>query len=175
MKLCDLAKNETRKGFYLTLVGTWAIIAVYAVLHDQYLVRINPAHFTDYHPNPLNIENDQLLATFLAFFASFTPGLSLALALYTVGRLGDRPKIPPGILLRKVLILVGVTEICALCSLFYVGFTRKGLYPAHFYPEDSLAMLSSQTVQLTTYIVAILGSGMLLTRVAYVRRKNNFK
>jgi len=172
MHIRDLAKNETRKGFYLTIFGTWAIVAVYAVFHDQYLVRICPEHFTEYHPNPLGIQNDQLLATYLAFLASVSPGLGLGMAIYAVARLGERPKIPAALLLRKVVVLVVMTELFALSSLFYVGVTRKGLYPSRFYPDDSLAMLSTQTVQLTTYLAAVLGSLFLLYHFGVERRKH---
>ena len=42
----DPLAHETRFGFYGTVFGTWAIVAVYAILHDQYVVRISPEHFT---------------------------------------------------------------------------------------------------------------------------------
>lgn len=34
--------KEARSVAYSMIVGVWMIVAVYAVLHDQYLVRISP-------------------------------------------------------------------------------------------------------------------------------------
>ena len=161
--------NETRAGFYGTILGKWAIIAVYAVLHDQYVVRISPQHFTVYHPNVFDIANDQLLATQLAVAASVTPGLLLGTILYFVGRFGSRPKLAVRGILGSVGSLVIVTEVFALISLAITGITRKGFYPDFVYPSSDFDLVCTQTVQLTTYLVGVMGASLLVV-VTWLKR-----
>ena len=158
-------------GFYGTVFGAWGIVALYAFLHDQYLVRISPEHFTVYHPNPLEIENAHLLAAYLAFVASISPGFVLGVSLYLVGRFGRAPRIPVKRLLQSVCILVGITEIMSLLSLGFAALTRSKLYPSWLYPVDDYSLVCSQTVQLTAYFVGFVGSGVLL----WITRRKRFE
>lgn len=163
--------QESRKAFYGTIFGTWGIIMLYAVLHDQYLVQISPAHFTDYHLNPLKIQRPEILAAYLGFMASCSPGLTLGVMLYLLGRFGHEPRLPVSLLLKSVLCLVAITEAAALFSLGIVWITRRPLYPDAMYPTHTFAMICSQTVQLTTYFAGFAAAGVLMLWVIRQRRR----
>ncbi len=72
--------NERRSVVYAITFGIWAEVFLYCVLHDQYLVRVAPEHFTVYHAPLWGITNLSLLAFAWAFKASIGPGLLLGLA-----------------------------------------------------------------------------------------------
>ena len=61
VKGCGLL-GTSRRDSYGIILGIWGMVALYAVLHDQYLVRIAPEHFTVYHYPIGDIQNPHLLA-----------------------------------------------------------------------------------------------------------------
>ena len=85
------------------------MVAAYAIIHDQYLVRIAPEHFTVYHDNPEGIENASVLAAWIALKASVSPGLLLGIATWVVARSGSCPKINPKYTFVAVGIVILVT------------------------------------------------------------------
>lgn len=161
--------SEPRSVFYRVVLGVWLMVAAYAVLHDQYLVCIAPEHFTKYHPALFGLQNPALLAFCLAFGASVSPGLALGTALYFVCRAGDRPRIEPHRVFRAVLMVIGISEGVSLLAAGWVYLTREPLYPASCYPDKSLSMLVTQTIQLTCYLVSGTASATLL--VYFWRRR----
>ncbi|MBT3221589.1 MAG: hypothetical protein HN348_21115, partial [Proteobacteria bacterium] len=68
--------------------GVWLMVALYAILHDQYIVRIAPEHFTVYHRSIPGVVNPRLQAAVLAFTASILPSQALAIALIIACRVG---------------------------------------------------------------------------------------
>ncbi|WFB36899.1 hypothetical protein P3T73_03870 [Kiritimatiellota bacterium B12222] len=163
-------QDETRWDFYGTILGTWGMVMLFAVVHDQYVVGLSPRHFTDYHTNPLGIENVRVLAAFWGVLSSVSPGMTLGVVLYLFGRWGARKKMATRRLLMGVLYLICFTEICALISLGLTHITHRELYPSFLYVDNSFEMMCSQTVQLTAYFMGMLGSVVLLSGV-YRRRK----
>lgn len=92
--------QEKRSVAYAIIFGIWAEVFLYCLLHDQYLVRIAPEHFTIYHEPLWGIGNPSLLAAAWAFRASIGPGLILGLAALFLARAGSLPKIAPGTLVE---------------------------------------------------------------------------
>lgn len=166
-----LVHGETRRGFYGTLLGVWAIVTLYALVHDQCLVLIAPAHFTDYHPNPLRMSSPSLLAACTAVPAAAAPGLALALACWFVGRSGQRARVSPVVIWRSVAVTVLVTEALALASGFVAHFAGVPLYPRWGYPELARGILVSQTIQITAYLGGGAMSAVTLFRLAQSRRE----
>jgi hypothetical protein len=155
--------NERRSVVYVLVLGIWAEVFLYCVLHDQYLIRIAPEHFTEYHAPLWGIANHSLLAIAWAFKASIGPGLLLGLAAVFVGRAGPWPKIPVARMLKMVAGLIVVTELAGLASGGYAWQTGEMLYPAAVYPEETRPLITTQTIQLTCYLVgAVLAIGFLI-------------
>ncbi|WP_193210839.1 hypothetical protein [Luteolibacter marinus] len=154
--------REKRSVTYAIVFGIWAEVFVYCLLHDQYLIRISPEHFTEYHPPLWGIENLSLLAAAWAFRASIGPGLVLGLVALFLARAGRLPKVPVGILLKLVPCLVVVTEGVGLVAGAWVWMNGRPLYPDAVYPDFSMPMLISQTIQLTCYATGALVSLVFL-------------
>ncbi len=161
--------NEERSTSYRIILGIWAIVAAYAILHDQYIVQIAPEHFTEYHPAIWEIENPRILAAVHAFLASFSPGLLLGVACLFAARAGLLPKVSVRYVLVGVVYLVILTEIFSLMMGYYVHLTGQPLYPKWCYPDFSRPMLVTQTIQLSCYGVSALLSGLFLLKVTYMR------
>ena len=161
---------ERRAVSYAIVFGIWAEVFVYCLLHDQYLVRLAPEHFTVYHPPLWGITDESLLAAAWAFRASIGPGLGLGLAALFVGRAGRRPRVPVASMLKGVAAGLAVTELCGLAAGAYSWLTRRPLYPAILYPELTRPLLTSQSIQLTCYGVgAVAGLTFLLFLDRYRR------
>ena len=163
--------GERRATFYQVVLGIWLLVAIYAVLHDQYLVCIAPEHFTVYHPNPDNISSAPLLAAYTALKASVSPGLVLGLITWLVARSGEKPKLRLKSIFIATSVLIMITEIFSSASGGIVYLTKAPLYPTNWYPDLSLAMLITQTIQLTCYLVALLGSALMLLWMILKRRR----
>ena len=162
---------EKRSVTYAIVFGIWAEVFLYCLLHDQYLIRISPDHFTEWHPPLWGIENLTLLATAWAFRASIGPGLVLGLLALFLARAGTRPKIAPVTLLKIVPWLILVTEAAGLAAGGWVWKTGEPLLPHSVYPDFSQPMLISQTIQLTCYGVGGLVSVVFLAWIAWHRRR----
>ncbi len=150
--------NETRPVTYTIVFGTWAEVLLYCLLHDQYMVRIAPTHFTLYHDPLWGIENPYLLAAGWAFRASVGPGLVLGLAALFLGRAGSRPKIAPATMLKTVPWLILVTELAGLATGAWAWHYERPLYPEIIYPDGTVPILISQTIQVTCYLAGALVS-----------------
>lgn len=163
--------DEKRGVTYAIVFGIWAEVFLYCVLHDQYLIRIAPEHFTEWHPPLWGIENLTLLALAWAFRASIGPGLILGLAALFLGRAGRRTKVAPGTMLKIVPWGILVTEAAGLLAGAWVWKTSLPLYPLEMYPDFSRPLLITQTIQLTCYAVGGLVGVVFLGWVVRQRRK----
>ncbi len=161
---------ERRAVTYGIVIGIWAEVAAYCVLHDQYLIRIAPEHFTEWHPPLWGIEDLTLLAGAWGFRASIGPGLILGLAALFLGRAGSRPKVAPGAMLKMVPWGILVTEAAGLLAGAWVWATGRPLYPAAMYPDFSKPLLITQTIQLTCYAVGGLVGVMFLAWIVRSRK-----
>jgi hypothetical protein len=113
------------------------------------LLVIEPRHFTDYHPLAWGVTSPALQAAILAFFASIGPGFMLGIACVVAGWIGDRPRIPERFVMRGVLAVIACAEIASLLSGFWVFKSRQPLYPDFVYPEETLSLVITQTIQIT--------------------------
>lgn len=143
--------REKRSVTYAIVFGIWAEVFLYCLLHDQYLIRIAPEHFTEYHAPLWGISDHTLLAAAWAFRASIGPGLVLGLAALFAARAGGLPKVEPGRLLRTVPLLIVVTEAAGLAAGAWVWKSARPLFPAAVYPDLSHPILITQTIQLACY------------------------
>lgn len=162
--------DEQRGVTYAIVFGIWAEVFLYCVLHDQYLIRIAPEHFTEWHPPLWGIENLTLLAFAWAFRASIGPGLILGLAALLLGRAGRWPKVAPGTMLKAVPWGILATETAGLLAGAWVWRTGRPLYPAALYPDFSKPLLVTQTIQLTCYAAGGL-AGLVFLGWVVGRRK----
>lgn len=165
--------DEKRSVTYLILFQVWLMVAVYAVLHDQYIVRIAPEHFTIYHEPLLGIENPERLAAVYAFAASFSPGLLLGFACALVARTGSWPRLSRPFILKGVVVIILATEIIAASSGYFVSKRGSGIYPDSWYPNQTLPLLITQTIQVTCYFSAAVFSGILLCVIMVTRFKKS--
>lgn len=163
--------QEKRSITYLIVFGIWAEVFVYCLLHDQYLIRLAPTHFTEYHAPLWGIENLSLLAAAWAFRASIGPGLVLGLAALFLGRAGSRPKIAPHTMLKIVPCLILLTEACGLLTGWWAWKNERPFYPEIVYPDLTRPILTSQTIQLTCYAVGGMTSGIFLGWIVWRRRR----
>jgi hypothetical protein len=163
--------NEKRSVTYAIIFGIWAEVFLYCVLHDQYLIRISPEHFTVHHDPLWGITDLTLLAMAWAFRASIGPGLVLGLAALFLARAGNRPKIAPGRLLKVVPWLLVATEAAGLAAGAWVWKTQQTLFPEIVYPDLTQPILISQSIQVTCYGVGLLVALGFLGWIVKERRR----
>lgn len=147
--------RERRSISYAIILGMWGLTFLYCLLHDQYLVRIAPEHFTVYHEPLWGIENPPLLAAAWAFRASIGPGLIMGMAALFVGRAGKRPKVAVGTMLKGYAVGLVITEIAGLAAGAWSWFTGRTLYPEIIYPELTRPLITTQSIQLTCYLAGV--------------------
>ena len=143
--------RDSRRYSYSFVAGLWLMVTVYAELHDQYLVRIAPEHFTVYHPPLWGLHDPPLLAAGWALKAGTFPGVLLGLACLFAARAGRWPRVGARFVFTVVPVLVGLTELTAASTGLWVWWQGRGLYPAWIYPENGLPLLITQTIQVTCY------------------------
>ncbi|MBK1856213.1 hypothetical protein JO972_14685 [Verrucomicrobiaceae bacterium 5K15] len=163
--------SEKRSLTYAVILQVWFIVAIYAVCHDQYIVRIAPEHFTIYHDPLLGIEDPTTLAAVYAFGASFSPGLLLGFCCAAAARGGEWPKVRVRRILLGVFVVVLATEVVAASSGYIVYKSGRGIYPASWYPTSTLPMLITQTIQVTCYLAAAMFSSVFLAGLLVYRHR----
>jgi hypothetical protein len=162
VRLLGMCQEESRSSMYSLVLGVWAIVALYAVLHDQYIVRIAPAHFTAYHDPMWGIRYPKVLAAAYAFRSSWYPGVLLGIACTLAARADSMPRISPRFVLRSVAAVVCLTELVAAFSGGVVYRRGQGIYPDEFYHAPEKLLQVAQTIQLTCYWMAAVWSSALI-------------
>jgi len=151
-------------------VGTWAMVAAYAVAHDQIIVRIAAEHFTVYHPNVLGAGSAAAQAACCAFVASIGPGLAFGLYLAVAASVGNLPKLRISEALAGVAAVIAVTEVLSEAAGLMSFLLGRPLYPVAWYPGDkTVPLLVTQSIQITCYGSATVLSGLLLVFAVYRR------
>jgi hypothetical protein len=163
--------TESRSRCYGFIVAVWLPVAIYAILHDQYIVRIAPEHFTVYHPPIGSIRNPAALAFLHALGASLGPGLCLGVALFFASRCGRWPRLGLRYVLVGTLVVIGVTELAALFAGGVAYYTRGPIYPAICYPVHTLPLIVTSTIQWTCYCVAAMASLVFMGLIIRKRMK----
>lgn len=169
VRLLGMCRGETRRGMYSLALGVWAIVAVYAVLHDQYIVRISPAHFTEFHDPMWGIRYPKLLAAAYAFRSSWFPGLLLGMACTLAARADSMARLSPAFVLKCVAGVVCLTELVSAFSGAVAYRRGHGIYPAEFYHSSQPLQQVVQTIQLTSYWMAALWSSFLIGLILGLR------
>ena len=155
--------SDTRGSVYSILLGVWAIVAIYAMAHDQYLVRISPEHFTEFHEPLWGISDPGRLALAYAFLASISPGSCLGVAAWLVARTGPLPKLASKVVLWRAIGLVIAVEIVAVAIGLIAHRTHRPVFPESWYPDESPPLIVTQTIQIACYLFGFLFSGIYLT------------
>lgn len=163
--------GESWAIFAKTVAGVWLAVWFYAAVHNQYLIRIAPEHFTVWHYRMPFFTSHTMLGVAYAFAASISPGLVLGFCLYVAGRLSGRPKRSPRQMILSTFRVWLAVEICAGCAGLIVWRTGKGFYPEWVYPDDSLSLLITQSIQITAYLTGAVFS-CILVAFTWTRRKS---
>lgn len=116
VRLLGMCGAESRRSMYSLVIGVWAIVALYAVLHDQYIVRISPAHFTLFHDPMWGIRYPKILAA----------------------RVDSMPQVSSAFVLKSVAAVVVLTELVAAFSGAVAYYRGQGIYPDEFYHATEL-------------------------------------
>jgi hypothetical protein len=159
--------GESRRTCLSTIFGVWCVILVYATIHDQYLIRIHPDHFLLWHYHISFTSDYTLLALIYAFGASVTPGLLLGVCLYVSGRLFDLPKKSVRYILTGTASVAITTEALSLLAGLCAFLRRKGIYPSDLYPDNTVGMGITQSIQITAYLA---GGLLSLTLILWIWR-----
>lgn len=164
---------EDRRITYSVVLGIPAMLIAWAVAHDQYLVRIAPEHFTEYHEPLWNISNPPTLAAVYAFGATIGPGLIMGLLSAFFGRHGEEPKVPVRTIFLGFLIVIAVTEALGALAGFVVWKTGEPIYPQRWYPDRTLPIAITQSIQITCYATASVASAFYCIALWMLRRRCN--
>lgn len=134
-------------------LGTWALVALYAVLHDQGIVWLAPEHFTVGHPAIPGVSDPRLQAAILAFIASIGPGLAFGIALAFACCEGPWPTLGTLGALRLVVVTLILTEATAIALGTLSWSYHWKVFGPGWYPDWSdRYTVTSQTIQLTAYV-----------------------
>lgn len=155
-------EGESRKSAYSLTAAIWAVVTVYAILHDQYIVRLNPEHFTLYHEPMWGLRRPQTIALGYAFRGLWYPGLILGMACTLAARADSMPRLSARFVLKCVMGLMIVTETVCVVSGVVTYRRGQGIYPDAFYPDLRLIHQVTQTIQVTGYWVAALWSCFMI-------------
>jgi hypothetical protein len=161
-QLGNTVPGESWRSFFAVFLGTRLAVWIYAALHNQYLIRIAPEHFTVYHYKLSFTQDYTLLGILYAGGASVSPGGVLGALLYVAGRLFDRPRIARHRLVLTTAWVFLAVEICAIGTGVIVWRTGRGIYPEAFYPKTEPGLLITQSIQITAYSSGALFSVLLL-------------
>ena len=146
-----------------TVTGTWLIVAIYAMLHDQYIVAFAPEHFTRGHPPVPGVDAPWLQALALAFGASIAPGFAFGVGLGMASQEGPWPKVDAGTALGRAGAAVLATEVTALAVGAVAWTTGWKVYGPGWYPAwGGVEIVTAQTIQLTAYLAGAGFAGLAI-------------
>ena len=163
--------KEGRWASYSFILRVWVRVAIYAVCHDQSIVRIEPRHFTEYHGDLWGMESPALLAAGHAFLASIGPGCLLGVACLLAGWFGSYPRIPDRSVMKGVWLVIGGAELVSLLSGLWVYQTGRHFLPDAVFPEFTLSLVITQTMQLMCYAASAVFSCLLLGWMVWKRMR----
>lgn len=165
---------EPRGASVTLIVQVWLLVAFYAMLHDQYVIRIAPEHFTAYHRPLGGLENHTLLAAAWGFLGSLAPGLVLGLGCLLASRAGTWPRLSTRHVLRGVALVIVGTELCSAVAGIMTFRRGAGIFPASWYVPSALPLQVTQTIQIACYLAGAAFSALLLLGVILLRRRAHF-
>lgn len=149
------AERAPLARFALVFAG---MVVGWAILHDLYLIRVEPRHFTEYHRPLLPITHHALLAVQYATVATFGPGLVFGFLAWLACRAGSRATVSLGRAAGGfALLMAGVEAVLLLLGAHArarIAEGRPPLYPLFAYPDQTPGILVSQTVNISAYLIA---------------------
>lgn len=167
--LCELLQEIGACLFIL--LGAWCLIAIYAIAHDQYIVRIAPEHFTVHH-HGFNSGSAEYQALLYAAFASVGPGILYGTMLAVVCRIGNLKKFSPLQAFYCVGIVLILAECASLLTGLFVTYSGQPLYPVHWYPDVTLELYITRSIQITCYLVSAAGAIVSVLLIPFIRKPN---
>ncbi|CAM2858998.1 hypothetical protein [Rariglobus hedericola] len=159
-------------GFVILFAVT---IVSWAVLHDIYLIGVEPRHFTVYHRPLLPLSNPILLAMQYAVVATVGPGMVFGGLSFSASRLGALRPLSLRFAWFLFLPFIAVIE----CSALMMGALARSRhagggslpYPSAFYPDTTAGIAYSQSVNISAYVGAVSFGGLFLMTLLLVRRQ----
>lgn len=172
VRLSAPEERRTRVRFVLTF---GAMVVGWAVLHDLWLIQVEPRHFTEYHRPLLPITNLGLLAVQYAFVATFGPGLAFGFLAHAACRGGMARPARLGRVAAGFAVVMALVE-CVLVGLGHWSLARfraggAPLWPAWVYPDFTDGIVFSQTVNVGAYLLAPASGAGWLAAVWLWRRR----
>ncbi len=161
---------SSHRDFLPIALGACALVTAFGVLNDQAIVALAPQHFTVFHPPYFPFHQPWLIALCFSLVATVGPGFAWGIVLYWASHYGPGPIVGPRPVLIGVLVVLLLTVIAAWGLGWRVHLTGEPLYPQFFYPTDDKILYLTQTVQLTNYLVGLLGAFTWLLAVAIYRK-----
>lgn len=152
-----------------------AYISTWAILHDQIVIRIEPRHFTEYHRPLLDISNLTLLAIQYGFIATFGLGIVFGMVTFFLSRNGPLTQLSfKEVFIRFIPFSLIVEFICLSAGYGeYRHFQTHGehlIYPDSVFPDETLGIAITQTMNLTAYLLAGIGSILFWSYLHRLRR-----
>jgi hypothetical protein len=151
---------------------------LYGILHDQVTARICVEYFTIGHPPIFPTDSPTLLGIGWGILATWWVGLILGSGLALAARVGRRPPRNVGSLVRPLLILMGVTAMCALLAGVVGHFLADAgvvslIEPlASRVPADRhVAFLTDLWAHVASYLAGFVGGIVVIILVWMSRRK----
>lgn len=142
------------------------LVVGWACLHDLYLISIEPRHFTEYHRPLLPIQHHGPLALQYATVATTGPGLVFGFLAWLACRAGPRRPVSlvraaRGFAIVMTLVEAGLVLLGAYArERFAQGLAP--LYPPWAYPDETLGILVTQTINISAYLLAPLAGTLYL-------------
>jgi membrane associated rhomboid family serine protease len=149
----------------------------YGILHDQVTARVCVEYFTIGHPPIFRTTSPTLLAIGWGIVATWWVALPLGFSLACAARLGERPKLSAGNLVRPLLILLGAMALLAFVAgtLGYVLATTGSIridpwVLAAIEPPKQAAFTADWWAHTASYFGGFVGAIVLCTWVWRSRR-----
>jgi hypothetical protein len=160
----------SHRDFLPTALGTCALVTGFGIANDLALVHVAPEHFTFFHPHYFPFPQPWAVALCFGLVLAGLPGLAWGILLYWSGHYGPGTRIGTRPALRGVLAVLLLTAAASWGLGWHVHLTGEPFYPRFFYPTDEKRLFITQTVELTTDIVGILGAFAWLLAIALYRK-----
>jgi hypothetical protein len=110
--------------FFAIVAGIVALAGAYGILHDQVTARICLEYFTVAHPRIMESEDPTLLALAWGVIATWWFALPFGLIAAGLARLGPRPQLSVGEVLRIAALSLAVTGVLAGVAGAFAWITR---------------------------------------------------
>lgn len=157
-------------GCILTCVG-------YGIVHDNITARLCVEYFTIGHPPIFGTEDPTLLALGWGIIATWWVGAMLGIMISMAARAGSWPKMEPNEFVRPILLLVGISTVCAALAgiVGYIAAVNQWVWLmphlADRIPEEKqIWFLVDLWIHGASYLAGLVG-GLVITGYAVQQRR----